>query len=200
MIPAFLIRKVFEGVADRRQTFRMFDRHKQRPNRWEDDAAALYAGEYFEVEAELYDDMLDVLPPLWMRNGMFAMCEFLTGSVTSVYLAISIDGRTRYFHGYCDLSDANSANRMRAAIIERESRPTRAMTREERLEHVWSATHDDFRGYAGLGWASQYRGKRTILCYGGISGTILKLLDDLSDAEIAAKLPVQLRHLPAIAA
>lgn len=32
--------------------------------------------------------------------------------------------------------------------------------------------------------------------YGGKTGSTLKLLDDLADDEIAAKLPVQLRHLP----
>jgi hypothetical protein len=31
-------------------------------------------------------------------------------------------------------------------------------------------------------------------------GTVLKLLDDLTDEEIAAKLPMQLRHLPPLAA
>jgi hypothetical protein len=200
VIPASSIRKVFWGVADRQQMFRMFDRHRQRPNRTTDDAS-LYAGEWFELEEFLYDYMLEMLPPLWMRHGMFAMSEFLTGSVTSVYFEISIDGRVRYFHSYCDLSDKSSADRMRTAIIERESRPVRAMTREERLEHVWSITHDDYRGYAGSTWAPQYRGKRTILCYGGAQGRVLKLLDQLTDAEIAAKLPVQLRHLPdAIAA
>ena len=193
------IRKVFQGAADRQQMFRMFDRHRQRPNRTADDGH-LYGGEWFEIDSDLYGYMLEMLPPLWMRGGMFAMSEFLTGSVTSVYFEISIDGRVRHFHGYCDLSDKGFPDRMRAAIIERESRPVRAMTRDEKLEHIWSTTHDEFRGYAGPGWASQYRGKRTILCYGGARGTILKLLDDLSDAEIAAKLPVQLRHLPAIAA
>ncbi len=42
------IRKVYQGVADRRQMFRMFDRHAQRPNRWEGDDSALYRGEWFE--------------------------------------------------------------------------------------------------------------------------------------------------------
>ena len=42
------IRKVFQGVASRQQMFRMFDRHARRPNGWEDDAAPLYAGEWFE--------------------------------------------------------------------------------------------------------------------------------------------------------
>jgi hypothetical protein len=90
---------------------------------------------------------------------------------------------------------------MRAAIIERESRPLKAMTREERLEHIWSSTHDDYRGYAGERWAEHLRGERTVLLYGGQRGTMLMLLDRLTDAEIAAKLPVHLRYLPdAIAA
>ena len=38
------------------------------------------------------------------------------------------------------------------------------------------------------------------LVYAGQSGTVLKLLDDLTEAEIAAKLPVQFRHLPETAA
>jgi hypothetical protein len=32
--------------------------------------------------------------------------------------------------------------------------------------------------------------------YGGKAGSTLKLLEDLTDEEIAAKLPVHLRHLP----
>jgi hypothetical protein len=70
------------------------------------------------------------------------------------------------------------------------------MTREERLEHIWSSTHDDYRGYAGEGWAAHLSGKRTVLFYGGQRGTVLKLLDQLTDAEILAKLPVHLRYLP----
>ena len=45
----------------------------------------------------------------------------------------------------------------------------------------------------------EHRGKRTILVY-GLGTTELKLLDDLTDDEIAAKLPVHLRHLPIRAA
>ncbi len=82
-----------------------------------------------------------------------------------------------------------------AAIVERESCPVKAMTRQERLEHVWSATHDEYRGYAGERFEAQHPSKRTILVY-GLGATELKLLDDLSDDEIAAKLPVHLRHLP----
>ncbi|MCW0234060.1 MAG: DUF1419 domain-containing protein [Ferrovibrio sp.] len=200
MNPASLIRKVFQGVATRSEMFRMFDRHKQRPNRFEDEDSALYAGEWFEIGQEQCDYMLDVLPPLWIRGEMFAMREFMIGFVTSVFFTLRIDGRTRHFHGNCDLADKGSVERMRLAIVERESRPVRAMTREERLEHIWSATHDDYRGYAGDRWPEHMRGKRTVLLYGGKEGTFLKLLEDLSDAEIAAKLPVQFRHLPEVAA
>ncbi|MCY1547926.1 hypothetical protein D9M68_840090 [compost metagenome] len=175
--------------------FRMFDRYAQRPDRWDGDAAPLYAGEWFEITEAEHDYMFEILPPLWIRGAMFAMREFLTGSVTSVFFALRIDGVIRHFHGYCDLSDGQATGRMRVAIIERESRPVRAMTRDERLEHIWSTTADDYRGYAGDRWPEGLRGKRTIMLYAGQTGSTLKLLDELTDAEIAAKLPVQLRHL-----
>jgi hypothetical protein len=175
--------------------FRMFDRHLQRPNRWEEDAMPLYAGEWFEIGEAEHDYMFEILPPLWISGSMFAMREFLTGSVTSVFFALRIDEAIRYFHGYCDLADQSSVETMRLAIIERESRPVRPMTREERLEHVWSITADDYRGYAGERWPEASRGKRTVMLYGGKGGTFLKLLEGLSEDEIAAKLPVQLRHL-----
>lgn len=89
------IRKIYQGVADRRQMFRMFDRHAQRPNRWQDDDSALFAGEWFEIEPASHDYMLDILPPLWMRHDMFAMREFLTGSITSIFFTVLIDGRIR---------------------------------------------------------------------------------------------------------
>lgn len=189
-------RKIFQGIASRQQVFRMFDRHAQRPNRWQNDDSDLFVGEWFELDRESHDYMMNVLPPLWMRGDMFAMREFLTDSITSVFLSLTIDGRLRYFHGYCDLADRGSPDRMKAAIIERESRPVRAMTQVERLEHIWSSTHDDYRGYAGETWSADQWGKRTILVYCQGRGTTLKLLDQLSDLEIAAKLPVHLRDLP----
>ncbi|RFB76632.1 DUF1419 domain-containing protein [Methylovirgula sp. 4M-Z18] len=196
-----LIRKVFQGIADRRQMYRLFNRHAQRPNRSGGGDGHLFAGEWFEIAEAEYDYMLEILPPLFMRGGMFALREFLTGSVTSVFFTIEIDGGRRYFHGYCDLSDKGSPERMRDAILCRESRPVRAMTREERIEHIWSSTHDEYRGYAGERWPERHRGKRTVPFYDGREGTGVKLLENLTDAEIAAKLPVHLRYLPdAIAA
>jgi Protein of unknown function (DUF1419) len=194
------VRKVFEGVATRHDMHRMFNRHRGDPAMAEGEARHLFAGEWFELAESEHDYMLEILPPLWMRADMFAMREFMTGNVTSIFLALWIDRRKRFFHGYCDLSDRGSPERMKHAIVERESRPIRAMTRTERLEHIWSSTHDDFRGYAGARWPVALQGKRTVLVFRGGLGTVLKLLDDLTDEEIAAKLPVQLRHLPPLAA
>ncbi len=140
--------------------------------------------------------MFEILPPLWIRGSMFAMREFLTGSVTSVFFALRIDGNIRYFHGYCDLSDGRSVEAMRLAIIEREARPVRAMTRNERLEHIWSATADAYRGYSDETSPRYLPGQRVITFFSDTGSAGLKLLDDLTDDEIAAKLPVQLRHLP----
>ena len=197
----FPICKVFQGVADRRQMFRLFDRHAQRPDRRPDDGRSLYAGEWFEIGQAEHDYMFEVLPPLILRVDMFALREFLTGSITSVFFTLWIDGRARYFHAYCDLADVTSGRSTLEAIAERETRPVRAMTRQERLEHIWSSTHDDYRGYAGERWPAPDRGKRTITVYGGRQGTTLRLLDGLTDQEISEKLPVHLRYLPdAIAA
>lgn len=180
--------------------FRLFDRHSQRPDRWQTDAGPLYSGEWFEIDETLYDYMLNILPPLWMRGPIFALREFLTGSITSVFFALRIDGQTRYFHGYCDLSDHASVEVMRIAIIDRETRPVRVMTREERLEHIWSSTADAYRGYAGDRFPQAMQGQRTIMLWSGTNGTVLKPLADLNDDEIAGKLPVQMRHLPSAAA
>ncbi|TIU05348.1 MAG: DUF1419 domain-containing protein, partial [Mesorhizobium sp.] len=151
------VRKVYHGIADRRQMFRIFDRHAQRPDRFQDDASALYRGEWFEISEAEHDYMFEILPPLWMRGEMFALREFLTDRITSIFYALNINGRMRYFHGYCDLFDRGSPERMRDAIVERESSPVKAMTHAERLEHIWSATHDDYRGYAGERWQPEHR-------------------------------------------
>jgi hypothetical protein len=176
--------------------FRMFDRHAQRPNRWEGDATDLYAGEWFEIGEAEHDYMFELLPPLWIRGSMFAMCELLTGSVTSVFIALRIDDAIRYFHGYCDLSDVTTVERMRVAIIERESRPVRTMTRDERLEHIWSTTADRYRGYSDEACPEHLLGRRIVSLNSLSDIARRKPLDDLTDEEIAAKLPVHLRHLP----
>ena len=69
------------------------------------------------------------------------------------------------------------------------------MTRKERLEQIWSVTHDDYRGYAGADLRPDLRCKRTVIVYGRL-GKSFELLDNLTDAQISEKLPVHLRHLP----
>ncbi|TYR35493.1 DUF1419 domain-containing protein [Mesorhizobium microcysteis] len=193
------IRKIYFGIADRRQMFRLFDRHAQRPNRWTNHDGVLFAGEWFEIARPEQDYMLDILPPLWMRGEMFATSEFLTGSITSVFYALRINGAVRYFHAYCDLARPVSPREMRDAIVERERRPVRAMSHQERIEHIWSATEDRYRGYAGVGFAPEHRGSRTVIVYGRHTSNIA-LLDCLTDAQISQKLPVHLRHLPLVEA
>lgn len=188
--------KIYQGIADRRQMFRLFDRHAERPNRDEGNSGTLYSGEWFEIARAEHDYMFDILPPLWMRGDMFALREFLTGSVTSVFYTLPIDGNTRHFHAYCDLDVARSALDMRDEIVRRESRPVKAMTRRERLEHIWSAAHEKYRGYAGETWPQPQRGLRIVQVHLGRHGPIWKPLEHLTDVEVAAKLPVHLRFLP----
>lgn len=196
MTPTSPIRKVFQGITDRRQMFRLFDRHDQRPDHDCAKSPDLYAGEWFEITRSDHDYMFDIVPPLWVRGEMFALREFLTGSVTSVFYTLVIDGTMRYFHAYCDLDVATSAIDMRDAIIERESRPVRAMTRQERIEHIWSAANEKYRGYAGESWPVHHRGLRLVQVHFQHRDPIWKPLEHLTDLEVAAKLPVNLRFLP----
>jgi len=89
-----LPRKVFQGVAKRSDMFRLFDRHAKRPNRFDGDQSDVYAGEWFEIDEPSYCYMLDILPPLWMRGPIFAMREFMTGSVI-LSLLCAADRRNR---------------------------------------------------------------------------------------------------------
>jgi len=197
------IRKVYQGIADRRQMFRMFDRHAKRPSRFQDDATALYRGEWFRNQPRPgHDYMFEVLPPLWMAWRLCSPCANSSPATSPVvFFSLKIDGQFRYFHGYCDLSDRGSPAQMRDTIVERESRPVRAMTREERLEHIWSATHDQYRAYADWRYPGPQRGKRLVMNFAAGGHRDFDLLDQLTDAQIAGKLPVHLRYLPdAIAA
>ena len=54
------------------------------------------------------------------------------------------------------------------------------MTREQKLAAIWRTTHRDFRGKLP-------DGTKTILVYR--NGTTLVALDNLTDAEIEARLP-----------
>ncbi|WP_041699169.1 DUF1419 domain-containing protein [Allorhizobium ampelinum] len=194
-------RKIFQGVATRSQMFSLFDRHRQMSSRFDGDVSALYAGEWFAIGEAEHDYMFDILPPLWIRGDTFAMREFMTGSVTSVFFTLQIDGAIRHFHSYCDLADTQSVGRMRQAINQCETRPLQTMTRDEQLEHIWSMTSDAYRGYSNDDHPQHLPGRRMIIVFSDGGTGRQKLLADLTDTEIAAKLPVHLRYLPdAIAA
>ena len=182
-------RKVFDGVATRAQMFTLFNRHTANDDPL---SGKPYSGEWFEIEAPSYHFMLGLLPPLFQRTGMFGMSEYKAGNVTSVFFAIRIRGRERFFHGFCDLTDKRSPDALRAAIIARETGAIDSMTRGEKLEVIWTATHADFRGIAGEAnpdsWPPEHHGKRTILVYVAGQGTTLKLLEDLTDEEIDSRI------------
>lgn len=69
------------------------------------------------------------------------------------------------------------------------------MTPDERLEHIWSATADTYRGYADETTPQYLPCQRVITLFSNAGSARLKILDNLTDDEIAARLPVQLRHL-----
>lgn len=189
--PSF--RRVALGVTTRAEMFALFGRYEGSPFNDLRETGHLWAGEWFEIEEASYDYMLEVLPPLFYRGGTFAMSERKAGNVTMVFCAIPFDGRTRWFAGYCDLSIDGAANALRQAIIEREgAEDATTPRRDEALEIIWNATHPDFKGFAGslnpAAYPAHMRGKRSILVNGGGAGTILSLLEDLTDEQISDKM------------
>ncbi len=188
-------RKILQGVATRQQMYALFNGHSQAPADQHRASGSRYIGEWFEVSEGDHDRMFEILPPLFYRGDLFAMREFLAARVTSVFFALRLNGGLRHFHGYCDLAEPSSIDRMRAAIIARESASARAMTRTEKLDHIWSTTASDFRAYADLRFTPAFLGQRIVVVFSAAEGKIWKLLDDLSDLQIAAKLPIQFRHL-----
>lgn len=184
-------RKIFGGVATRKQMFELFNRVPDCPLQ-DRISGKVYENQWFEIESESYEAMLEILPPLFMRAGMFALSELKAGFVGSVFFAITI-GRKRWFTGYCNLGDRHSPDAMRAAIKAHETAAALGMTREQKLELIWSRAHPDFRGLAGDAdpdaWPAEDRGKRTIVICEPGGGSVLKLLERLTDDEIEYRLP-----------
>lgn len=189
-------RKVFDGIATREKMFQLFDRHRDDPD-FDPFSGKPYSAEWFEIEASDFHFMLGLLPPLFQRTGMFGVSEYKASNVTSVFFAIRIRGRERFFHGFCDLGDRQARDKMRAAIIAHETGATDSMTREEKLEAIWTATHPDFKGIAGKsdpgGWPAEHHGKRFVLVRGG-PDRVLRLLEELSDDEIDIRMAAIRSH------
>jgi hypothetical protein len=70
--------------------FRMFDRHRDRPNRFNGDNSGVYASEWFEIDDISYSYVPDILPPLWMRGPIFAMQEFDRSIVVLLQVQLSL--------------------------------------------------------------------------------------------------------------
>jgi hypothetical protein len=189
-------RRVALGVTTRAEMFALFNRYDGAPFGAERISGQLYAGEWFEIEVDSYEYMLEMLPPLFYRRGMFGMSEFKAGNVTMVFCAITLNGVPRWFAGYCDMSIAGAAELLRQAIIDRETaEDATTPRRDEALEVIWNATHPDFKGFAGSvnpdAYPPHLQGKRSILVNGGGAGTTLALLDDLKPEQISEKLKLQ---------
>lgn len=183
--------KVFAGVASNAFMFELLNLpiDASPEDRY---SGAAYTGRWFEIQQQSYREMLDFLPPLFVRDGMFALSELKAGNVGSIFFEIIIAGRTRWFHGYCDVADKAAPDALRAAILFRETGDASNMTREQKLDAIWTSTHPDFRGSNGgavtASWPQKHRSDRTILVYEPGAGTVLKFLDDLSDEEIKQRL------------
>ena len=78
--------KIFDGVATRKQMFELFNRIPDCP--FEDRISGkTYENTWFEVDREGYDTMLEVLPPLFMRAGMFALISPVITSTLGRWVA-----------------------------------------------------------------------------------------------------------------
>jgi len=110
-------RKIVDGAVTREKMFELLNLVPDAPA---DEIASgkAYANQWFEIRESEFELMLDRLPPLFSRAGMFAMSELKAGSIGSVFFDIMIEGRSRWFTGYCNLADRGSPDAMRAAILE----------------------------------------------------------------------------------
>lgn len=184
--------KVFAQVAPHRTMLELIN---ERPDASEQERASgqVWAGRWFEITRQSYDAMFDMMPPRFMKPDMFAVSELKVGTVGSVFFEIWIGDEKRWFHGFCDLSDRDAPHKMRSAILLWESGETAHLTRNQKLDAIWSFTHRDYRGHIPSGANSHGDGParegRAILVYIPAFGTVRKRLVDLTDDEIADKLP-----------
>ncbi|MBW6425440.1 DUF1419 domain-containing protein [Rhizobium sp. XQZ8] len=106
--------------------YALFNRHAQAPADDESASGSRYSGEWFEGSEGDHDRMFEILPPLFFRGDLFALREFIAARVS---FELRLSGGLRHFHGYCDVSDRASIDRMRAGIIQRKSVEVRLMSR-----------------------------------------------------------------------
>lgn len=75
------------------------DQHYANLNQWKTAgfAAYLMRGRWWEINEEIFDEFLNMLPPRYCTQG-FRMSEHLTGDIAATYVQIG----TRYFCGFTD--------------------------------------------------------------------------------------------------
>jgi hypothetical protein len=196
-------RRIYPTVASRRAMFALANRHSQAPFDEDSISGMIHAGEWFEVAQPQYDEMLNLLPPLFVRPDTFAISAFNGGKVAIVFVALAIADRRRWFLGFCDLSVPNSPEMLRDAIIARETGPhPERLSRDERLEVIWNATPPEHRSYSAIpdpnNRSPRHRDRRMLLIGSGASASGFCLLETLTAAHIEERLPADLAYIAAI--
>lgn len=126
-------RKISDDVVTREKMFELLNLVPDVPAE-EIVSGKAYANQWFEIRESEFELMLDRLPPLFLRSGMFAMSELKAGSIGLVFFDIMIYARSRWFAGYCDLGDRSSPDAMRTAIIEHEKAAVANLSRGDALD------------------------------------------------------------------
>ncbi len=128
--PAY--RKVYAGVATNSD---LIDLHDRRADLSPPETSEYipYTGEWFEIDQSAFREASSKRPRLFAKPGLFAASEYKEGFVTSVYFAIRIRGFMRWFHGFCDLSDPATPDRMRIAIIAEETAAIDVMAMDRKV-------------------------------------------------------------------
>ncbi|AUH66928.1 DUF1419 domain-containing protein [Paracoccus zhejiangensis] len=70
--------KLHDGIAGHDQSYALINRGFSAETR--------SAGQWFETTAEIYDNFLNILPPMDYTADGFSMSEFATGSLTDAFL------------------------------------------------------------------------------------------------------------------
>lgn len=109
-------RKIHEGVADLSETYKLLNRHSDKP--YQERVAALWAGEWWETTEEAYWNFLEMMPPAFMSGGSFAMLEATIDEIRSVFYKIPSAEGDRFFHASVDLTDRAAFHEMRDAITQ----------------------------------------------------------------------------------
>ena len=76
-----------------------FDQHYQNLNDYQRNGypAHLMAGKFWQIDEQIYDEFLGMLPPVYCPGG-FRMCENLTGDIAATYLKLGS-------HYWCAMTD-----------------------------------------------------------------------------------------------